>query len=198
MGFVVGFFALPVFEQDFFEGFAVRPCFGAGLEVLDGGDEAVFWVVDDVFDGVFRFGRGLARGEVDAGDLEAVEEEAGAAGVKLVGCEAEKNLADGGLDGGTVLGSGEVEGGAAVFSVLAIAAGLAGVEFGFGDGFAGGVVVIAEGLVAEGWAAAAVAVGEDVAALEAGLGCDGLWLNLCHGLGAPTPWLCVKSSNETS
>jgi hypothetical protein len=37
-----------------------------------------------------------------------------------------------------------------------------------GGGFAGGVVVVAEGLVAEADAAAAMAVGEDVAAFEAG------------------------------
>jgi hypothetical protein len=68
-------------------------------------------------------------GEVEAGDLEAVEEEAGAAGVDVVGGDALEDLADGVLDGGAVFGQGEFEGGAA---------GSAGV----GYGFAGGVVVI--------------------------------------------------------
>jgi hypothetical protein len=43
------------------------------------------------------------------------------------------------------------------------------------DGAAGGVVVVAKVFVAEAWAAAAVAVGEDVAALEADGGV-GDWL----------------------
>jgi hypothetical protein len=46
----------------------------------------------------------LLFGEVEAGDLEAVEEEAGAARVDVVGGYALKDLADGGLDGGAVLG----------------------------------------------------------------------------------------------
>ena len=43
---------------------------------------------------------GLRFGEVEAGDLEAVEEEAGAAGVDVVGGDALEDLADGVLDGG--------------------------------------------------------------------------------------------------
>jgi hypothetical protein len=38
-------------------------------------------------------------GEVEAGDLEAVEEEAGAAGIDVVGGDALKDLANGVLDG---------------------------------------------------------------------------------------------------
>ena len=69
--------------------------------------------------------------------------------------------ADGGLDGAAVFGEGEVEAGF-------LAEGLAW------GGFAGGVVVVAEGFSAEADAAAAVAVGEDVAALvTAVVGC---WL----------------------
>jgi hypothetical protein len=41
---------------------------------------------------------GVAR-EVEAGDLEAVEEEAGAAGVDVVGGDAAEDFADGALDG---------------------------------------------------------------------------------------------------
>ena len=56
---------------------------------------------------VYRFGLGfgdLLFGEVEAGDLEAIEEEAGAAWIDVVGGDALKDFADGGLDGGTVFG----------------------------------------------------------------------------------------------
>jgi hypothetical protein len=70
--------------------------------------------------------------------------------------------ADGSLDGGAVFGHGQVEGRVA-------AEGFAW------RGLAGGVVVVAEGFSAEADAAAAVAVGEDVAALVAfGFGLYGL------------------------
>jgi hypothetical protein len=121
-----------------------------------------------------EFGVGGGRfGEVEAGDLEAVEEEAGAAGVDVVGGDALEDLADGVLDGGTVFREGDFEGGAA-----------APAGAGVGCGFAGGVVVVAEVFSAEAWAAAAVAVGEDVTALEA-FRCFGLWLDgVVHG---PSP-----------
>ena len=45
---------------------------------------------------------GLLFGEVEAGDLEAVEEETGAAGVDVVGGDALEDLADGVLNGRTV------------------------------------------------------------------------------------------------
>jgi len=96
----------------------------------------------------------LGLGQVEAGDLEAVEEEAGAARVDVVGGDALEDLADGGLDGGAVFGKGQVEGG-----------GSAAASFRIGDGFSGGVVVVAELFAAQAWAGAAVAVGEDVAAL---------------------------------
>jgi len=41
----------------------------------------------------------LRLGEVEAGDLEAVEEEPGTAGVDVVGGDALEDLADGVLDG---------------------------------------------------------------------------------------------------
>ena len=104
---------------------------------------------------------GLAgvRWEVEGGDLEAVEEETGATGVDLVGGDATEDLADGELDSGAVFGEGEVEGGF----------GWCG-RGGFGEGFARFAVVEAEGFAAEGPGPAAVAVGEEVAALV-GLGC---------------------------
>src|SRR5882757_5233977 len=108
---------------------------------------------------------GLLFGEVEAGDLETVEEEAGAARVDVVGGNALEDLADGVLDCRSVFGERDFEGGAA---------GLAGARM--GCGFAGGVVVVTEVFSAEAGAAATVAVGEDVAALVA-FGCFGLWLD---------------------
>ncbi len=119
---------------------------------------------DDLFDEVG--GRGWASvgfgGEprswrqVDAGGLEAVEEQAGAAGVEVVAGDAAEDLVDGGLDGRAVFEQGQIEGGAAA----ATAAGVL-------DRGAGGVVVVAELLATKTDRAAAAAVGEDVAALEA-------------------------------
>ena len=96
---------------------------------------------------------GVGR-EVEGGDLQAVEEEAGAAGIDLVAGDALEDFADGELDGGAVFGEREVEGGFGW-----------GCGGGFGEGFAGFVVVEAESFPVEGSGAAAVAVGEEVAAL---------------------------------
>jgi hypothetical protein len=109
------------------------------------------------------FGGGWFFGKVEAGDLQAVEEEASAAGVDVVGGDALEDLADGVLDGRAVFGERDFEGGAA---------GAAGVRVLRGS--SRGVVVVAEVFSAEAWAAAAVAVGEDVAALVA-FGCFGWW-----------------------
>ena len=68
-------------------------------------------------------------------------------------------------------------------------------------GLAGVVVEVAEAFgavgAAEGGAAAAAAVGEDVAALKAfGLDGDDFW---CHADGDPLPGvLCAKSSKDVS
>jgi hypothetical protein len=126
----------------------------------------------DLFDdfGGFGFGVVMGRGlgEVEAGDLEAVEEQAGAARVDVVGGDAAENCSDGKLNAGTIVGIGErkVEGGAAASTLL-----------GVGDGFSGGVVVVAEVFSAEAGAAAAVAVGEDLAALVL----FGGWCGVLHG-----------------
>ena len=93
-------------------------------------------------------------GQVDAGDLESIEEETGSPGVDFVGGDATEDFADGGLDGGAVLGVGQVEGGAAAAALARV-----------GDWTAGGVVVVAELFVTEAWAGATASVGEDVAAL---------------------------------
>ena len=120
--------------------------FGVGGEVFDEGGGFVGWGV-------------AAQGE--AGNLEAVEEQAGAAWVEVVGGDALENLAEGELDAGAVVDvvCGEVEGAEASLARCRVF-----------DGAAGGVVVVAEGFVAEAGRAAAVAVGEDVAALVAGGG----------------------------
>ena len=125
-------------------------------DFVGGGEWAVFGVEGDV---VHRGLRVLLRrglGEVVAGDLEGVEEESGAAGVEVVGGYALNDLADGGLDGGSVLREREVEGASAGFAAARVLRRLAS-----------GVVVVAEVFVAETGGAATVAVDEDVAALEA-------------------------------
>ena len=132
-------------------------------------------MIGDLFDHLDWFGSGVVVGggfgEVEAGDLEAVEEQAGAAGVDVIGGDAAENFSDGLLDGGPVFGQGKVEGGAAASTLLRV-----------GDGFSGGVVVVAEVFSAQAGAAAAVAVGEDVAALVL----FGGWCGVLHGVG-PSP-----------
>jgi hypothetical protein len=91
------------------------------------------------------------------GGLEAVEEQAGAAGVDLAGGNAVEDLLKGLLEGGAVFEGRELEGGAADA----------------GGGLAVLVVVVAKIFSAEGGTSATVAAGEDVAALEA-LDFDGL------------------------
>ncbi len=126
-----------------------------------------------------RPGAGLRFGEVEAGDLEAVEEESSAARVDVVGGDALEDLSDGVLDGGLVFGEREVKGGAAGAALA-------------WDRSSGGVVVVAEVLAAEAWASAAVAVGEYVAALVA-FGC----FSFCLVHGVPLPVLFgAKSSKE--
>ena len=125
----------------------------------DGGEGAEFGVEFDVLDGFLLFfavvfARGLLAREVDGGDLKAVEEETGASRVDGVGGDAAEDLGDGDLDAGAVFGVGDFEGG------------FGGVLLGRPRrGLAGGVVVVAECLVAERFGAAAVPSGEDVAAL---------------------------------
>ena len=122
-------------------------------------------MVNDFFDGLgFGFAGPVFCGAFgfweDGGrDLQAVEEESGSPWVDLVGGDALEDLTDRLLDGGTVFGDGEFEFEGGEWAV-------------FGRGFAGGVVVVAEVLVAERGRAAAVSGGEDVAALVAfGLHC---------------------------
>jgi hypothetical protein len=132
-----------------------------GVELGLRGEDAEGGIVRDLLYGL-RFGPWvgvagvcwLGFGQVDAGDLKAVKEKAGAPGVDVVSGDALQDLADGVLDGRAVFGQQQVKGGAAT-AALARA----------GDGFAGGVMVVAEIFSAQAWAGATVAVGEDVAAL---------------------------------
>ena len=91
--------------------------------------------------------------------MQGVEEQAGAAGIEVIGGQALDDHAEGVLDGGAVLGEWHVEGGAVGFSALG---------FLFWDCSAGGVVVVAKFFSAKCRALAAVAADFDVAALEAG------------------------------
>lgn len=47
--------------------------------------------------------------EVEAGDLETVEEQAGSAGVEVVAGDFLQDHSDGGLNDATIFGQGEVE-----------------------------------------------------------------------------------------
>ena len=153
----------------------------------DRSDRAEGWVFDDVLDGVVGDVVGPGLGEVEAGDLEAVEEQAGAAWVDLVGGDALEDVAEGELDGGAVFGVWEDEVGGLGLTALA------GRKLRGRRGTAGGVVEVAEGLIAQARAAATAAVDVDVAALEAGfrvrpgaeIGLDGT----CHGLPPPPGYL---------
>jgi len=89
-------------------------------------------------------------GEVGGGGLESVEEHACGFELDFAEGDAREDVVDGDLDGGAVVDAGHEE-------VAAAPAGPA----------AGGVVVVAEVLLAERGRAAAVAVGEDVAAAVA-------------------------------
>lgn len=107
---------------------------------------------DDSFDGRgVLLGRG-GFGQVEAGDLEAVEEQAGAFGVHAAVSDALEDFCDGGEDAAAVFELGELElveaAATAIFRRLASR-----------------VVVVAELFVAQRRAATAGATEEDVAAL---------------------------------
>jgi len=103
-----------------------------------------------------------------AGDLETVEKQGGGFVVDLAGGDALKDLADGALDGTPVFGQGKVEARRGRTRLTGIP-----------DGATGGVVVVTELLATQRRAAAATALGEDVAALIA----PGSWVDrlVWHG-----------------
>ena len=137
---VVFFFWIVGFSEVFEE--LAHDAFGAacgGVFVVLGwwGQEAEVGVGGDLFYLGWLGLLGVLAGEVRAGDLEAVEEQAGSARVDGVGGYGGEDLADGVLDGRAVFGHGEVES--------------AGVRCSFAwvcYGLAGGVVVVAEGFSA--------------------------------------------------
>jgi hypothetical protein len=148
------------------------------------GEEAEVSVEDDFVHRGYGFGGRRGLRQVEAGDLEAVEEKARAAGVDVVSRDALQHFADGLLDGAAVFRNGEVEGGAMAFADF---------DFRVADGAAGGVVVVAKFFVAERGTAATVSVGEDVAALKAGFRVAfGLW----HGRSSPHRGFGVKYSGH--
>ena len=128
----------------------------------------------------------VSVGQVGAGDLQAVEENAGSFGVDVSGGDAAEDVVEGDLDGVAVVDGLHFE--------HAEAAGERGV------GQAGAVVVVAEVVAAEGGRAAAVAVGVDVAAeVAAGWVMGGLVGHVCLrdgscGVGGTPRTLVLKSS----
>jgi len=151
---VVGELAVEVFEELLGYGFF------AGLFVAFAarGDGAEGWVFYDFFDHFGGLGGGVGLGEIEAGDLQAVEEQTRAARVDFVGRDALQDLRNGGLDGRTVFEVGENE-------LLAVE--LAVLDFLNWDWAARIVVVVAKFFSAKAERAATEAVGEDVAAVKA-------------------------------
>lgn len=153
--------------------------------------EAVLGIVGDLGDWLAGFLTRVGFRQVETGDLEAVEQETCAPGVDLVGRDATQNFADRLLDGAAVLRVGKGE------------AGLAAPAGGdLLDGAAGVVVKVTEGLgtfrAAEGRAAAATAVGEEMAALEdGGFGVGGGDDFGCHVWPLPGVF-CAKSRDDVS
>jgi len=99
---------------------------------------------------------GLRPRQVEAGDLQAIEQQPGAARIQIVGGDALQHLAERELQGGAVLGHAALEG---------AQAGLA--RGGVFHRAARSVVEVAEIFVAQADRAAAAAPGKDVTALEA-------------------------------
>jgi hypothetical protein len=183
-----GFVALDFVEELAGEGLAGFELFGL-LVVVFGGDEAVGFLIDDVFDYVFEgyvvssgleWSRARLRWKGAERDLEAVEEHSGALQVDVVVGDGVHDLGDGGAGAVAVLGVGEVE------DIDAVAA-FAGIVY----GAAVGVVVVTEVRVAQAGTAATAAGGEDVAAAAAGglvfFVFVGLWVELFVGRHVGTP-----------
>jgi hypothetical protein len=115
--------------------------------------------------------------------VEGVEDQAGVAGTDLIGGQTPDHFVDGVLEVRLTGGKWEVEG-------LTATAWPAGVW----EAFAGGVVVVAEGIALEGGRGAPVASFEDVGAEGADVLDD--FDGLVHGYPLPGVLSCAKSSEE--
>jgi hypothetical protein len=150
-----GHLLVPLLNEEVDDGLLAR----GRVDLGDGSEGAVGSVEEDFVDGFD--GRRCRFGQIERGDLEGVEEEPGAFGVEAAAGDALGDEGDGGLDGGTVFELGKLEVGVGVGERVA--------RF----GGAGGVVVVAEVLMTQTFATAAMAVGKDVTALEV----SGLWFD---------------------
>jgi len=128
--------------------------------------------------------------EVGGGELEGVEEEAGAARVDVVVSEAGHDVSDGLLDLRAGFGRGDREGGLAGSALTES-----------GDGAAGLVVVVAEALAAHGGAAAATSIDIVTAAEGGGSGLlgyvDGVGQLGGLGHGGPSPGIDLRKIFKT-
>ena len=123
----------------------------------------------------------VGPGTVSGGDLEAVEEEAGALGVDLVGGEGAEDFGEDDLDGAAVFEQGQGDG----RGLRRGGGGSVGYGFGGRDArisAAGLKVEVAEAVSADGDGAAFLSAGTDVLALVVG-GVLGDW----HGYPPPPP-----------
>jgi hypothetical protein len=188
LGHVRGVYLFRVIELPFaLELFEEQRDAALALELLDAGgwsEWAERGVLGDFLDEEGRLGVAGWLGQGDDGGLQAVEQQAGAARVEVVGGDALQDKSDSVQDAaavGELVGAGELKG---------AEAGLAG--GGVLDGAAGGVVLVAEILPAQAGRGAAVAVHIDMAAAEtlAGVGSRSVvglaHLGFLHSCGART------------
>ena len=101
--------AFVIFAFEFFDEAPGGAFFAVGADAGGKGEDAEEGVCGDVFNRGCGAVFGGRFGEVETGDLEAVEEQAGAARVNLVGGDALEDVADAELDGGAIFGVREVE-----------------------------------------------------------------------------------------
>jgi hypothetical protein len=73
-----------------------------GTELGGWGEEAVFGIMHDLGDDLCGRLGGVGPGQVEAGDLQAVEEQAGAARIDVIGGNAAQDFTDGELDAAAV------------------------------------------------------------------------------------------------
>ena len=132
LGGVVGLVFFPLLDEDLFE----RALVWGREELLLGGKRLVVLVEGDLFD---RFSRGwseLVRGEIGLGDLQAVEQDPGRREVEHAVRDLVENPGQGLLERGAVFERGDNK--------------RTGEGVAWNAGTAGGMVVVTEGLAAQG------------------------------------------------